>query len=62
MYKAVGAVSAVLAVAIFATRQDIVRYLRIRQMSAGQGHPEYVPARGRAAYPQAEHPTLSTRP
>jgi hypothetical protein len=47
-----------LAVVVFATRQDIIRYLRIRQMSAGQGHPEYVPAMGRAAYPRAEHPTL----
>jgi hypothetical protein len=58
MLKAAGAVSAVLAVLVFAARQDIIRYLRIRQISAGQGHPEYVPARGRAAYPRAEHPTL----
>jgi uncharacterized membrane protein len=27
--------------------RDIKRYLRIRRMSAGQGHPEYVPAEGR---------------
>jgi len=32
---------------------DIKRYLRIKQLSARQGHPEHVPARGRAAYPQA---------
>jgi hypothetical protein len=32
--------------------QDIVRYLKIRQLSMGQGHPENVPASGRASYPQ----------
>lgn len=32
--------------------QDIVRYLKIMQLSRGQGHPENVPARGRASYPQ----------
>jgi hypothetical protein len=31
---------------------DIVRYLKIKQMSQGQGHPENVPARGRPAYPR----------
>lgn len=31
---------------------DIKRYLRIKQLSVRQGHPEQVPARGRAAYPQ----------
>jgi hypothetical protein len=31
---------------------DIKRYLMIKQMSAQQGHPENVPAGGRAAYPQ----------
>lgn len=31
---------------------DINRYLKIKQMSVRQGHPENVPARGRAAYPQ----------
>jgi hypothetical protein len=31
---------------------DINRYLRIKQMSARQGHPENVPVPGRAAYPQ----------
>ena len=30
---------------------DIQRYLKIRQMSHGQGHPENVPAGGAAAYP-----------
>ena len=34
--------------------QDIMRYVKIRRMSMGQGHPEYVPAEGTKAYPQ--HP------
>lgn len=33
-------------------RQDIARYLKIRQMSAGNGHPENVPAGGSRAYAQ----------
>jgi hypothetical protein len=33
-------------------RQDILRYVRIKQMSLGQGHPEYVPVEGRRGYPQ----------
>lgn len=32
--------------------QDLVRYLKIKQMSTGQGHPENVPAGGSTAYPQ----------
>jgi hypothetical protein len=31
---------------------DLRRYLKIKQLSGGQGHPENVPASGRAAYPQ----------
>ena len=31
-------------------RQDIARYLKIKQMSAGNGHPENVPAGGSHAY------------
>jgi hypothetical protein len=31
---------------------DIKRYVKIKQLSAGQGHPENVPAKGRTAYPQ----------
>jgi hypothetical protein len=31
---------------------DIKRYLRIKQPSMGQGHPENVPAEGRKVYPQ----------
>ena len=30
---------------------DIKRYLRIKQVSAQQLHPEMVPAEGRTAYP-----------
>jgi hypothetical protein len=32
-------------------RKDIIRYLKIRQMSTGQGHPQNVPAGGTQAYP-----------
>jgi hypothetical protein len=32
-------------------RQDILRYVRIKQMSLGQGHPEFVPVEGRRGYP-----------
>jgi len=31
--------------------RDIARYLKIERMSAGEGHPELVPAVGRHAYP-----------
>jgi hypothetical protein len=31
---------------------DIVRYVKIKQMSAGGGHPENVPASGTKRYPQ----------
>lgn len=31
---------------------DIRRYVKIRQLSVGGGHPQNVPARGRTAYPQ----------
>jgi hypothetical protein len=30
---------------------DIQRYLKIKQMSQGEGHPENVPAGGTTAYP-----------
>jgi hypothetical protein len=32
-------------------RQDALRYLKIKQMSLGQGHPENVPAEGSHKYP-----------
>jgi hypothetical protein len=35
--------AAAVAAAVLVNRQDIARYIRIRQMSAGQGHPTYVP-------------------
>lgn len=31
---------------------DIMRYVKIRKMSQGQGHPENVPAEGTICYPQ----------
>jgi hypothetical protein len=34
-------------------RQDVTRYLRIKQMSTGNGHPENVPAGGSHEYPNA---------
>jgi hypothetical protein len=34
--------------------QDITRYLKIRQMSQGNGHPENVPAGGSQAYPKPQ--------
>jgi len=42
------------AVALLVASQwtDIKRYLKIKQLSVRQGHPENVPARGRTAYPQ----------
>jgi hypothetical protein len=38
--------------AVAGQRQDIARYLKIKQMSSGTGHPENVPAGGSQAYPQ----------
>lgn len=32
--------------------KDISRYVKIKQMSLGQGHPGFVPAEGSTAYPQ----------
>jgi hypothetical protein len=29
---------------------DIVRYIKIKRLSQGQGHPEFVPIRGSKAY------------
>lgn len=31
---------------------DIVRYIKIKRISRGRGHPELVPVRGSKAYPQ----------
>lgn len=38
---------------MFGLVQDVSRYLRIRQMSRGPGHPEKVPAGGSQAYPHS---------
>jgi hypothetical protein len=38
-----------------------MRYVKIRQMSYGNGHPENVPARGRAAYPHPSGASLEER-
>jgi hypothetical protein len=35
---------------IASQRQDVGRYLKIKGMSQGEGHPEYVPAVGTAGY------------
>lgn len=32
---------------------DIKRYVQIKQLSLGDGHPQNVPAHGRTAYPQS---------
>jgi hypothetical protein len=32
--------------------QDIERFIKIRRLSLGAGHPELVPAGGRVSYPQ----------
>jgi hypothetical protein len=34
-------------------RQDIERLIKIKRLSQGMGHPELVPAAGRAAYPES---------
>ena len=34
-------------------RQEITRYLKVKQMSSGTGHPENVPVSGSHAYPDA---------
>lgn len=31
---------------------DIVRYIKMKRLSAGRGHPELVPVGGSKAYPQ----------
>jgi hypothetical protein len=37
--------------AVLSQRQDIARYLKIKRMSRGPGHPEVVPADGLHSYP-----------
>ena len=36
---------------IASQRQEIIRYLKVKQMSSGTGHPENVPVSGSHAYP-----------
>jgi hypothetical protein len=45
-----------LAAVVASQWRDIARYLKIEQMSVGQGHPENVPAEGRHLY--AKHRRL----
>ena len=52
--KAVGVLVPALLGALVASQwRDLRRYLKIKQMSVGQGHPENVPATGSTVYPQA---------
>ncbi len=46
---------AVAGVAVAVQRHDIVRYLKIKQMSMGGGRPEIVPASGATSYPAPGH-------
>jgi hypothetical protein len=54
MIRKVMQVAAPAALAAIIVRQwpDISRYLKIKQLSAGSGHPENVPVEGRTTYPQ----------
>jgi hypothetical protein len=46
-------IAAVVMAAVLAglQRHDLIRYLKIKQMSLGTGHPENVPAGGSHSYP-----------
>jgi hypothetical protein len=50
-HKALWLLPASLAAIVASQWRDIARYLKIERMSAGQGHPELVPASGQHAYP-----------
>jgi hypothetical protein len=50
--KALWLLPASLAAVVASQWRDIARYLKIERMSAGQGHPELVPAAGKHAYPR----------
>lgn len=43
---------AVLGALVASNWQDAYRYIRMREISIGKGHPEVVPAEGRKGYPQ----------
>ena len=49
---------AVLGALVASNWQDAFRYIRMREISIGRGHPEVVPVEGRTAYVQdASHAT-----
>lgn len=45
-------VPAAVGAAVVSQWPDINRYIKIKQLSMGSGHPQNVPVRGRIAYPQ----------
>jgi hypothetical protein len=45
-------VPAVLGAVVASNWQDVIRYIRMKEISMGKGHPEVVPAEGRKGYPQ----------
>jgi hypothetical protein len=45
-------IPAAVGLVIFSQWGDIRRYLKIKQLSQGQGHPENVPVEGVSRYPQ----------
>ena len=49
--KALLLLPASIAVLVASQWREINRYIKISQMSQGDGHPENVPAEGQAAYP-----------
>lgn len=46
------------ALLINSQRKDLARYLKIKQMSFGDGHPENVPVSGTQRYPAARQDAL----
>jgi hypothetical protein len=50
-----GVVGAAVALLARSQRQDATRYVKIKQMSMGNGHPENVPVSGSHGYPAAGH-------
>jgi hypothetical protein len=54
MIRKILAIAGVLAAAwlVVTQRHEVVRYLKIKQMSTGGGHPGNVPVGGTHAYPQ----------
>lgn len=49
--KALLLLPASIAVLVASQWREITRYIKISQMSRGDGHPQAVPAEGHAAYP-----------